>query len=113
MTAPRVRPIRTVRIHAGQGDVLMAVHGLQALTELGAPFLAPDACVYTRAATESLVRLLLPGVTVAPLTRSAGAAHPRYVIVQHLSWTTVLRNWFTHDWYVNFPERRLLASYGY
>ncbi len=105
--------LRTIRIHAGQGDVLMAVHGLQALIELQAQFLAPDARVYTRTDTEALVRTLLPGIKTASLTQSGGAAHPRYVIVQHLSWTTVLRNWFTPDYYINFPEKRLLGSYGY
>ncbi len=108
-----MKPLRTIRIHAGQGDVLMALHGLQALVELGADFLTSDACVYTRTDTEPLARILLPGVRTASLTQSGGAAHPRYVLVQHLSWTTVLRNWLTTDYYVNFPERRLLGSYGY
>jgi hypothetical protein len=111
---PRLaHPIKTVRIHAGQGDVLMAVTGLQALLELGAEFLAQDACIYTRTDTASLVKTLLPEFKVDALPNSRSAPHPRYVIVQHLSWTTVLRNWLTRDFYVNFPERRLLASYGY
>jgi|GEM_PF-2859798 len=113
MTHALRQPLKTIRIHAGQGDVIMATHGLQALIELGAEFLAADACVYTRTDTESLVRALLPGINTASLKHSGGTPHPRYIIVQHLSWTTVLRNWFTPDWYVNFPERRLLASYGY
>ncbi len=91
----------------------MAVTGLQALRELGADFLAPDACVYTRTTSETLVQALLPGLNVRTLPHSAHAPHPRYVIVQHTSLTTLLRNWLSRDYYVNFPEERLLASYGY
>lgn len=109
----RRRPIRSVRIHAGQGDVVMAVQGLQALRELGAEVLHPEAVVYTRTDTASLVSMLLPGVHVETLQASAHAGHPRYVIVQHTSWSTVLRNLLYPDFYVNFPERRLVTSFGY
>jgi hypothetical protein len=102
-----------VRIHAGQGDVLMAVQGLQALRELGANVLHPEAVVYTRTDTASLVAALLPRVRVESLQASAHAGHPRYVIVEHTSWSTVLRNVFYPDFYVNFPERRLVTSFGY
>jgi hypothetical protein len=102
-----------VRIHAGQGDVLMTVHGLQALRELGAEVLHPEAVVYTRTDTASLVATLLPGVRVESLQASAHAEHPRYVVVQHTSWSTVVRNLFYPDFYVNFPERRLVTSFGY
>lgn len=108
-----IRPLRSIRIHAGFGDVLMAVAGLQALRELEADFLSPDVCVFTRTSSESLVQALLPGSDVRTLPNSAHAPHPRYVIVQHTSWTTLLRNWLSRDYYVNFPEERLLASYNY
>lgn len=114
MPTPSLRkPFNTVRIHTGHGDLIMALSGLQALRELGADPLSPEACVYTRTDSEALARVLWPQGTVQPLSRSAHAPHPRYVIVQHTSVTTVLRNWLTRDYYVNFPERRLLASYAY
>ena len=102
-----------MRIHGGQGDVIMAVNGLQALFELGAPVLANDACVYTRTDTLSLIQSALPAVRVISLQESKHVPHPRYVVVQRTSWSTVLRNWFYTDYYVNFPERRLITSYGY
>ena len=34
------RALRSVRLHGGQGDVIMAIHGLQALRELGQTILA-------------------------------------------------------------------------
>lgn len=111
--ARQPKPIRSVRIHAGQGDVLMAINGLQALLDLGAPFLAEDACVYTRTNTESLIRAILPNIRVTSLQESKHVPHPRYVIVQRTSWSTVLRNWLYTDYYVNFPERRLITSFGY
>ena len=102
-----------MRIHGGQGDVLMAVNGLQALFELGAPVLANDAGIYTRTDTLSLIQSALPAVRVISLQESKHVPHPRYVVVQRTSWSTVLRNWFYTDYYVNFPERRLITSYGY
>lgn len=105
--------IRSVRIHAGQGDILMAIHGLQALRELGVPFLAPDACVYTRTDTASLIQILLPDLEIRSLPDSKHAPHPRYVIVERTSVSTTLRNWLYPDFYVNFPERRLARSFGY
>lgn len=107
------RPVRSVRLHAGQGDVLMAVHGLEAMRALGVPCLAAAARVYTRCDTASLVQRLLPDLDVRPLTESRHAPHPRYVIVERTSVSTVLRNWLYPDYYVNFPERRLVRSYGY
>ena len=107
------RRLCSVRMHGGQGDVIMAIHGLQALRELGQKILANDAVVYTRSIAAPVARLLLPDVTVKSLEDSKHAPHPRYAVVPRTSWSTVLRNWFYSDWYVNFPERRLLASYGY
>ncbi len=107
------RPLRTVRIHAGQGDVLMAVHGLEALRVLGVPCLDPAARLYTRTDTAALVQRLLPDLEVRPLSESHHAPRPRYLIVEHTSLTTVLRNWLYPDYYVNFPERRLVRSFGY
>lgn len=107
------RALRSVRLHGGQGDVIMAIHGLQALRELGQKILTDDAVVYTRSIAAPVVRLLLPDVAVKSLEDSKHAPHPRYAVVPRTSWSTVLRNWFYSDWYVNFPERRLLASYGY
>lgn len=74
--ARQPKPIRSVRIHAGQGDVLMAINGLQALLDLGAPFLAEDACVYTRTNTESLIRAILPNIRVTSLQESKHVPHP-------------------------------------
>lgn len=102
-----------MRLHAGLGDVLMAVHGLEALRALGAPCLDPQARVYTRSDTASLVQLLLPDLDVHPLSESHHAPHPRYVIVERTSVSTVLRNWLYPDYYVNFSERRLVRSFGY
>ncbi len=107
------RRLRSVRMHGGQGDVIMAINGLQALTELGVDFLGKDAVVYTRSIAAPVARILLPDVAVKSLEASKHASHPRYAIVPRTSWSTVLRNWLYSDWYVNFPERRLLASYGY
>lgn len=107
------RALRSIRLHGGLGDVLMAVNGLQALLDLGAPVLEDSAVIYTRSGVQSMAQRLLPGVTVKSLEDSKHAAHPRYVIVPHTSWSTVLRNWLYTDWYINFPERKLLASYGY
>jgi len=107
------RALRSVRLHGGQGDVLMALHGLQALRELGAKVLADDAIVYTRSIAAPVAQRLLPDVAVKSLEDSKHARHPRYAVVPRTSWSTVLRNWFYSDWYVNFPERRLLASFGY
>ena len=107
------RALRSVRLHGGQGDVIMAIHGLQALHELGVPVLADSAVIYTRSGVQNMAQRLLPNVTVKSLEGSKHAAHPRYVIVPHTSWSTVLRNWLYIDWYINFPERKLLASYGY
>lgn len=109
----RPRMIRSVRIHGGQGDVLMAINGLQALIELGVPCLADNAGIYTRTDTAPLIQAILPTIRVVSLQESRGVPHPRYVIVQRTSWSTVLRNWFYTDYYVNFPERRLVTSYGY
>ena len=44
----RKTPIRSVLMQGGQGDVVMAAHGLQALLDLGVPELTPDAVCYTR-----------------------------------------------------------------
>lgn len=107
------RPMRSVRLHGGLGDVLMGVNGLQALLELGVPALADDAVLYTRSAAQTMVRTLLPERRIESLEASKHASHPRYAIVPRTSWSTVLRNWLYDDYYVNFPERRLLASYGY
>jgi len=107
------RTLRSVRLHGGQGDVIMAIHGLQALRELGQRILAGDAVVYTRSIAAPVARLLLPDVAVKSLEDSKHAPHPRYAVVPRTSWSTVLRNWFYSDWYINFPERRMLASYGY
>lgn len=107
------RALRSIRLHGGQGDVIMAIHGLQALRELGAKVLAEDAIVYTRSIAAPVARLLLPDIAVKSLEESKHAPHPRYAVVPHTSWSTVLRNWFYTDYYINFPERRLLASYGY
>ncbi len=106
-------PLRSVRLHAGQGDVLMAVHGLEALRVLGVPCLAGAARLYTRRDTASLVQWLLPDLEVRLLCDSHHAAHPRYVIVERTSFSTVLRNWLYPDYYINFPERRLARSFGY
>jgi len=99
-------------MQGGQGDVLMAANGLQALLELGLPVLAPDATCYTRTAIVPVIRVMLPGIKVAPLAESQHAARPRYATSAKTSWTTVFRNYFTSDWYVNFAERRRLASFG-
>ena len=107
------RALRSIRLHGGLGDVIMALHGLQALRELGLRVLTDDAIVYTRSIVAPVARWLLPDIMVKSLEDSKHAAHPRYVIVPRTSWSTVLRNWLYTDWYVNFPERRLRASYGY
>lgn len=107
------RALRSIRLHGGQGDVIMAIHGLQALRELGQKILTDDVVVYARSIAAPMARRLLPDVAVKSLEDSKHAPHPRYAVVPRTSWSTVLRNWFHSDWYVNFPERRLLASYGY
>ncbi len=105
--------IRSVLMQGGQGDVVMAVNGLQALIDLGVPVLAPGAACYVRSLIVPLSRVMLPQVTVAALADSRHAARPRYATSAKTSWTTLFRNHFTSDWYVNFAERRRLASYGY
>lgn len=100
-------------MQGGQGDVLMAANGLQALLELGLPVLAPDATCFTRTAIVPLIRVMLPGIKVAPLAESQHAVRPRYATSAKTSWTTVFRNYFTSDWYVNFAERRRIASFGH
>jgi hypothetical protein len=100
-------------MQGGQGDVLMAANGLQALIELGLPVLAANAVCYTRSFIVPLVRVMLPELTVTSLDESRHAAHPRYATSAKTSWTTVIRNCFTSDWYVNFAERRRMASHGY
>ncbi len=73
------RALRSVRLHGGQGDVIMAVHGLQALRELGRKILADDAVVYTRSIAAPVARLLLPDIAIKSLEDSKHAAHPRGV----------------------------------
>src|SRR5574337_203297 len=105
--------VTSVLMQGGQGDVVMAANGLQALLELGVPVLAPDAVCYTRSFVSPLIRIMLPQVRVSVLSESKHCAHPRYATSSKTSWTTVYRNYFTRDYYVNFAERRRLASYGY
>ncbi len=107
------RPMRSVRLHGGLGDVLMGVNGLQALIELGVPVLADNAVIYTRSSVADVVRRLLHGIHVESLESSRRAPRPRYVIVPRTSWSTVLRNWFYPDFYINYAERRELASFGH
>lgn len=109
----RSHRLRSVRMQGGQGDVIMAVNGFQAMVELGADFYDPQLVVYTRSVAKAVVGIMIPEVTTETLESSQHARHPRYAIVPHTSWTTVVRNWFYPDYYVDFPERRLLASYGY
>ncbi len=100
-------------MQGGQGDAVMAANGLQALREIGAAPLADDAICYTRTYAEPLIRIMLPDIKVSSLSYSKHSSRPRYSTSSKTSWTTVFRNWFTNDCYVNFAERRRWASYGY
>lgn len=107
------RRLCSVRMQGGQGDVIMAVNGFQAMVELGADFYDPQLVVYTRSVAKTVVGIMIPEVTIETLENSRHARHPRYAVVPRTSWTTVARNWFYPDYYINFPERRLRASYDY
>lgn len=70
MAGKRVR-IRSILIQdGGQGDGIMAAHGLQALIESGLPFLHEGATCYVRTVVEPLIRTLLPGLRVLNLAQS-------------------------------------------
>jgi len=109
----RSHRLRSVRMQGGQGDVIMAVNGFQAMVELGVDFYDPQLVVHTRSVAKTVVDIMIPDVTTETLEHSRHSRRPRYAIVPHTSWTTVIRNWFYPDYYIDFPERRLLASFGY
>ena len=113
MARRKVR-IRSILIQdGGQGDGIMATHGLQALIESGLPFLEEGATCYVRTVVEPLVRVMLPDLKVLNLSRSKHSPHPRYHIIGKTSLTTLFRNLFLKDFYINFSARRKRASYGY
>jgi len=106
--------MRSVLMQAGgQGDGIMAANGMQALFELGVPFLSDEHRCFTRSLVEPLVKIMLPQVNIDTVANSAHSPHPRYHLLSKLSWTTVFRNYLTKDCYFDFAERRRIASYDY
>jgi hypothetical protein len=96
----------------GQGDGIMAASGLQALLELGIPFLEDDSVCFTRSLVRPVIKIMLSGINIALDADSKRAPRPRYHLISKISWTTVFRNYFAGDIYFGFAERRRLASYN-
>ncbi|MBI5329655.1 MAG: hypothetical protein HZB71_03480 [Betaproteobacteria bacterium] len=105
--------LRSIVMTGGQGDVVMAANGLAALLRLGAPALAPEAVCYVRSLAAPLIAWMLPEVHVESISLSKHAPHPRYHTSANTSWSTVARNWFGADYYVNFASPRRRASFGF
>ncbi|MGB0722570.1 MAG: hypothetical protein ACPGU7_09250 [Gammaproteobacteria bacterium] len=105
-------PIRSVLMSGGQGDVVMAALGLLALQRLEPRALHADIGVYTRSLATPVAAALLPDMHVTSMEQAGRPARPRYYTSADTSWSTVIRNWFYPDWYVNFPEYRRWASFG-
>ena len=107
------RPFNTVRIHTGHGDLIMALNGLQALHEPSA-----DPCRPRPASMRAPTRRRWPGCC-GRKGRSNRCPSRRTLRTHAMSSCNIRRslryyvNWLTRDYYVNFPERRLLASYAY
>jgi len=108
-----VTHLRSVIMNGGQGDVIMAVNGLVALQSLGVPFLTQDAVCYTRSLVAPMVGWMLPDIEVRPISEDKSSRQPRYYTSANTSWSTVLRNWFGSDYYINFASPRRRASFGY
>lgn len=107
------KPLQSVIMNGGQGDVVMAANGLSALLQLGAPVLAPDAVCYVRSLVAPLISWMLPELEVRSITESKGARHPRYYTSANTSWSTVSRNWLGQDYYINFASPRRRGSFGF
>ncbi|MCB1737330.1 MAG: hypothetical protein KDI42_04310 [Gammaproteobacteria bacterium] len=108
-----VTPLRSIIMSGGQGDAVMAANGLHALLQLAPSILAADATAYTRSIATPIIAALLPELRATSIEQSHGTAHPRYYTSAGSSGSTLLRNWFGADYYVNFAVPRRMASRGY
>ena len=106
------KPIQSIIMSGGQGDVIMAALGLTALRSLVPEAIAPEARVYTRSLAADVTQTLLPNLDVRGMQGMGRPQRPRYFTSADTSWSTVIRNWFYPDYYVNFAEHRRRASFG-
>lgn len=96
----------------GQGDVIMAACGLHAMLGLAPELFANDMVCYTRTFIAEAVRVMLPECVVDGRGALKEAKRPRYYTSANTSGSTVLRNLFGQDYYVNFAAGRRRASFG-
>lgn len=106
------KPIRSVIMNGGQGDVVMAACGLHAMLLLAPDAFAPDLTVYARTYISPVIAALLPECRVVSIETVKEAQHPRYYTSANTSGSTLWRNAFGSDYYVNFSAGRRRASFG-
>lgn len=106
------RAVESVIMNGGQGDVVMAACGLHAMLQLVPEAFAGDLCCYTRSFIVPVIAAMLPECRVVSMDAAKKAGHPRYYTSANTSGSTVLRNLFSSDWYINFAAGRRRASFG-
>lgn len=106
------KPVGSVVMNGGQGDVVMAACGLHAMLLLAPEVFASGLTCYTRSYIAPVIATLLPECRVVEIENVREAQHPRYYTSANTSGSTLLRNVFGSDYYINFSAGRRRASFG-
>ncbi len=106
------QPIRSVVMNGGQGDVVMAAAGLHAMLLLAPTAFASDLTCYVRSYIAPVIAALLPECKVLSIEQVGAAQRPRYYTAAHTSGSTLWRNAFGADYYINYAATRERISFG-